>query len=203
MGFYPVALVGAAALTNPVGVTQGGTGLSGAGSQMPWVPSDNGLLAACGPVTAVGTTQVLTVSVLYLRKIFVRTAFTATNVWFLMSAAGSGASSGSFCGLLSSAGTLLSSSSDIGTAITGTAGPVSVPLTTPQALAAGTFVWAAIVSDLATTQPTLRVDSSNAGSVPNLNLAAASLAAASNGTTMATVTPSSNVSAPPFWFGLN
>jgi trimeric autotransporter adhesin len=214
MGFYPFfplppggSAGGALAGSYPNPALAAGAVTAASLSQAaasPWLPGDNGLLAASGPLPAVSATQILSVSVLYVRKIYVRSAFTATNIWFLLSAAGLGTSSGSFAGLFSSAGTLLSGSADIGAALIGATGPVSVPLTTPQAVAASAgFVWAGIVADLATTQPTLRTDSGNAGSVANLDLAAAVLDAASNGTTMATFTPSGNVSAPPFWMGIN
>jgi hypothetical protein len=166
-----------------------------------WLPGDNNLLAASSPTFGMGSATILSAGTLYMRKIKVRSPFTATSIWFDISVVGAGASSGSSVGLLSVAtGTLLSGSADIGASLLAT-GPVSVPLTTPQAVTGD--VWAAIIVNLATTQPTLRTDPNNAGSATNLNLATAVLASCTNGAAMASVTPSANVSGPPYWFGIN
>ena len=180
------------------GSTQGNVGGTAA---------DNLLQAATSSVDAVSTTQITTAGTVYLGKLFIRQAVTATNVMVAVGVAGnnSGGSTGTFVGLYSSAGTLLSGSSDCATALTGT-GAISVALTTAQALAAGTFVWAAIVTNLGTTQPTLRVYAGNAGTMANAGLTAAVFRAATNGTSQtalpATITPASNISGVPVWFAV-
>lgn len=170
-----------------------------------WAPEDNGLLTAVGDPYITQGTSTLIAGTIYLEKLVIRRNMTVSNVWFLVNSAGSGASTGSFAGLYSSAGTLLSGSADIAAKLTAT-GPQSVALTTPQALTAGSFVWVAIVSNLATTQPGLH--SGNASiNQSNINLAAASYRFATNGTGQltlpASITPSSNSQTAAFsvWAG--
>ena len=113
--------------------------------------ADHGLLAWTYDIDAAAQNFVAVAGTVYLTKLYVRYAFTATNIWFSTGTAGVGASTGSFVGLYSSAGSLLSGSADLGTAIF--AGNHEQALTTPQALTAGTFVWVAIVVNQASTQP--------------------------------------------------
>lgn len=173
-----------------------------------WQPSDNNLLAASDPLpTATGNNNLMTAGTLNLSKIPIRQAMTLSNLWFMMQTAGVGASSGSFVGLYSSAGALLTGSADIGAAFTA-AGPVVVgplALTTPQALAAGSFVWAAILMNLATTQPTLqRVGAAGSILFANLGLTAAQFRYAANGTLLsalpANIGPGSNTTGGGFTF---
>jgi hypothetical protein len=230
MTFYPVNLVGNAALSNPVTVAQGGTGLTsspitvalgGTGATTAaaaigdlgynglWLPGDQGsALAASGePENATGTFLSIAGTV-YLRKVLVRSAFTATNVLLITTTAGSGTSTGSFVGLYSSAGTLLSGSSDLVTPFTAAAGGQTCALTTPQALAAGTFVWVAVLANLSVTQPTFaRPNVANTPS--NAFLTAATFRTAINGTSVtalpSSITPGSNTqtNAAPIWVGLS
>lgn len=119
----------------------------------PWEPSDNGLLLGTGDPIAFNAGFLTIAGTVYLTKLPVRASVFASNVWCVCTVAGVGASTGSFGGLYSSTGTLLSTSADAGGLVLGTGG-VQIPLNTPQSLAAG-FVWAAFVFNLATTQPTL------------------------------------------------
>ena len=173
-----------------------------------WMPSDNALLAASADINGLGGTSLMIAGTLYLLQVRIRYAITASKLWFIESAAGSGASTGSFGGLYSSAGTLLTGSADAGTAFTGGFAQ-SITLTTPQALAAGSFVWAALLVNLATTQPTLRSVGGGSAVPGNLNLGAASFRNAVNGTGLtalpASITPSSNTGtgALPFWVGIS
>lgn len=129
---------------------------------------------------------------LYLQKLQIRAACTITNLWWAIQAAGVGSSTGSYSGLYSSSGTLLSGSADIGTQMTGS-NLQSQALTTPQALSAGTFVWAALVVNLATTQPTL-YKSGTISQAVNANLTPATarttLQGSGHTTLPASVTPS-------------
>jgi hypothetical protein len=167
-------------------------------SAVAWQPSDNGLLAANADPYLVSGAIVLAAGTLYLIKIPIRTAIpTVTNIELGLSASGAGASSGSFTGLYSSTGTLLSGSADIGTALAGAAGPLTLPLSAPPA-AAAPFVWVAMLANLATTQPTL-TRAQGLSTIPNVHLAPASLRFAANGTGLsslpASITPGSNIGA--------
>jgi hypothetical protein len=146
VGFYPYGTVSAA----------------------PWLPSDNALLAAVGDPVAFNAGFLTIAGTVYLSKIPVRNAMLASNLWAVCTVAGVGASSGSFGGLYSSAGVLLSGSADIGGLVLG-AGGVQIPLSSPQQLAAGSAVWAAFLFNLATTEPTL----ARSSAFGNLNLPAA------------------------------
>lgn len=157
-----------------------------------WILADNGLLAAAYDLHAATATQAMTAGNLYLVKIPIRQAITATFVWWDISGSASGASTGTFTGLYSSSGTLLSGSSDVAASLV--AGPAKLTLTTPQSLSAGTFVWAALLVNLSSTQPT--PFRSIPASFANLNLTAANYAAATNGSSLTSlpgsITPSSN-----------
>jgi len=122
--------------------------------QTPYLPPDNSLLMAAGDPATAGSGVTLTAGQLLLARLSARSAVTLNNLWFEVTTAGAGASTGSFAGVYSSAGTLLSGSADIG-ALLLVAGPMQVPLSSPVQVAAGAFVWAAIVTNLATTQVTL------------------------------------------------
>jgi hypothetical protein len=163
-----------------------------------WLPADNGLLTASGPPFDFSSAATLVAGTLYLAKLPVRQSQTITNLLFALSAAGVGASSGSFAGLYSSAGVLLSGSADIAALITGSTGPITVPLTSPQAVTAG-FCWGAILVNLATTQPQLEKTGVSAVS-QNMGVTNPALFQfATNGTGQtvlpASITPGSNASA--------
>jgi hypothetical protein len=127
------------------------------GLDQPWLPGDNNLLAANADPAIFASTSVVTAGLIYLLKVPVRKCFTWSNIWLGCTGAGSntGGSTGTFVGLYSSTGTLLSGSADIGGSFAAT--PLSFALTTPQALNPGStpWVWAAFLPNLGTTQPTL------------------------------------------------
>lgn len=164
-----------------------------------WQPSDNGLLlSSLGDPALLTSTAILTAGTLYLAKWPVRAAVTVSNVEFEVSAVAVGASTGTFAGLYSSAGALLSGSADVNAQFLAQ-GPAVCPLTTPQALAAGGFVWAALLVNFATTQPTLFKGATATGNVPNVGLTAAAFRFAVNGTGLASlpgaITPAANSAA--------
>lgn len=155
-----IALDGSAADIQPDGISgAGSTGKAAdAGHIHPalsWQPADNGLLASNIDPATIGNGAAPAAGVLYLMKLPVRQALTISKLWFQVGGSGSGTSTGSFAGLYSPAGTLLTGSSDIGTILTAAPGVPSVVLTTPQALAAGSFAWAALLVNLSVAQPFL------------------------------------------------
>lgn len=172
---------------------------------VPWLPADNGLLGANTDPIATGSTTTLIAGTVYLAKLPVRSATLITNIVWAMATTGAGASTGSFAGLISSAGALLSGSADIATQLTGATGLISCPLTTPQAVAGGAeaaWPWAVLVANLATTQPTLNRGNGTIAAV-NGGLGAAALRFAVNGTgqtTLGSITPSANTQAGAFSF---
>lgn len=162
-----------------------------------WVPSDNGLLIANGDPITFQATLIATAGTVYLQKIVARQQVLITNLWYNISAAGNntGGSTGTFVGLYSSSGTLLSGSSDVAASLA-TQAPASLALTTPQTVSAGTFVWAAILCNLGTTQPTFFRGLGGAITSGNGGLTASTYRWAVNGTGRTTlpspITPSSN-----------
>lgn len=163
-----------------------------------WTPADYGVLGATADWESGGSASgALTAGTVYLVRYNVRYAHTITNIVFRVSSGSSGASTGSFVGVYSSAGTLLSGSADTGAIA---AGVRSVALTTPQAVTAGTFVWIAILVNFATTQPSLSSVAANSAGMLNWNLSAANLRCAVNGTGVTalpspSITPGSNATA--------
>lgn len=162
-----------------------------------WVPSDNGLLGANSDMASISIQgNALTAGTLYLAKLNIRYPLTIANLVAIQGTAGVGTSTGSFVGLYSSAGTLLSGSSDQVSNFTNYV--ATLPLTTPQALAAGTFVWAAFLSNLSSSQPQFMVafgSPANTG-ISNTGLTAATANFSTNGTGLtslpSSITPSSN-----------
>lgn len=170
-----------------------------------WAPADQGFLAwTLSPALCGGGSLVLTAGTVYLSKVLIRYPFTWSTMWYAVTATGVGTSAGSFAGLYSSAGTLLTGSADIGGNLTAV-GAKSTALTAPQALTPSMgFVWAAVVVNLATTQPGLLRCATNQAGPLNANLSAAQFLGAHNGTGQtslpASVTPSSNSADSLLWF---
>lgn len=160
-----------------------------------WLPADNGYLVANFDPMISTVSSTATAGTLYLMKVFIRSPMTWTNVHFNINTVGSGSSTGSYVGLYSPSGTLLSGSADIGSVLTGSGGGHSVTLTTAQVLTPSTtsFVWVAFLCNLATTQAKLAAMASNAG---NDNLSTSAYRFAVNGTGLtslpSSITPSSN-----------
>lgn len=129
--------------------------LGGAGGQLPWSAADDGFVGANSDWATESGGGTMIAGTLYLQRLLIRQATTITNLWYGVSTAGSGASTGTFVGLYAQSGTLLSGSADIAAAVTGSTGFHPCALSTPQQVAAGAQVWAGILSNLATTQPSL------------------------------------------------
>lgn len=140
-----------------------------------WTAADNGWLIVNGDYGAASAGNALTAGTLYLQRLITRAAMTISDLTWLVNTIGAGASSGTFAGLYSvsgSTGTLLTGSSDVGSLFTAT-GPAMCPLTTPQGLGAGTVLYAALLVNLASTQPGI-VRFINTGTVANPGLNAGS-----------------------------
>lgn len=172
-----------------------------------WVPSDNGLLGSNFPLPAISQQATLTKGTMYLAKLNVRKSCTISNLWMVVESAGSGSSTGSYAGLYSSSGVLLTGSADIAAGLASFA--TEYALSTPQAVAGGSFVWAAILPNLSVSQPALAtgyLSTANAYAA-NVGLAAAQYNFADNGTSItslpASITPASNdeSAAVAFWCG--
>lgn len=183
--------------TNPSAFTATAASIGAApAASVSWQPSDNGLLlSSLGDPALPTATGTLVAGTLYLMKLTARTAVTITNLLFEVANVGVGASAGTFAGLYSAAGALLSGSADVNAAFLAQ-GPATCPLTTPQPLAAGAFAWAALLVNFATTQPTLTKGATATGNVPNIGLAAAAYRFATNGTGLValpgSITPAAN-----------
>lgn len=166
-----------------------------------WAPSDDSLITAnYDPVLADAATQV-TAGALYLTKLQVRQTAIISNLWFGITVSGAGTSTGTFVGLYSAAGTLLTGSADVGGPGNGTfATPfesVKIALSTPQQIIGGSWVWAAMLINLSVTMPTLYRALSDAAFVGLTDWnGVSSLRFAVNGTGLtalpATITPGSN-----------
>ena len=155
-----------------------------------WLPSDNNLLGAVADPYVYRSGQILTAGTVYLVKLPIRLATTITYLWWSVTTIGAGSSAGSFTGLYSSGGSLLTGSSDIGTDLTSLS-TYKMTLTTPQSLSAGTFVWAAFLSNLVATQPNLACATAPS-SLLNAGLTAASYRVAVNSPAATTVASGSN-----------
>jgi hypothetical protein len=171
---------------------------------MPWVPGDNNLLVASGDPAAQTTANVAVAGTLYLIKLRARTAMTLSSLWFLMAVAGSGTSTGSFAGVYSLTGSRLTGSADIAAGFQATA-PPQCALSSPQPLAAGTDVWAAVLLNMPV-MPQLRSGVGNTGSPVNVGLIPATARWATNGTGLSALpssfTPSANnTTGLTFWCG--
>jgi hypothetical protein len=130
-------------------VSSGGSGPV----QVAWLPVDDGLLGASWDPAANGGNSVVNSAEVYLIRIAARSAFTATNIVVgVNTAASASTSTGTFAGLYQVNGaslTLLSGSSDQGAAYhSAVVGPLAMPLTTPQAIAAGAVLYAAILVNM-------------------------------------------------------
>jgi hypothetical protein len=77
-------------------------------------------------------------------------------------------------------------------------GGIEIPLTTPQTVAAGSFVWAAFVANLSVTQPTLFRGGGAEWAFSSVGLPVSAYRFAINGTTQTSlpgsITPASNAS---------
>jgi hypothetical protein len=166
-----------------------------AGEQF-WLPADDGFLGFnSSPETASGGGLIIG-GVAYLARLPIRTATLVSKLWVCVTTGGTGASTGSFLWIVSGAtGAVLAQSADAATQLTST-GWQSVNMITPATVGgSGAFPYAVILSNLATTQPTLLRQLNTANDAPQATPAVSTLRWASQaafGTAVAPVTLASN-----------
>ncbi|WP_214327861.1 hypothetical protein [Nonomuraea sediminis] len=192
-----------------------GTGLTGGGDLSIdrtlsfgsgwWLPEDHGLVAWADDVIPTATVAP-TAGTLYLIGMMVRRTIasgTRKGIIAITGAAVSPTASQNWMGLYNSSGTLQGSAADIGSATT-SSGPLQATLGA-FGLTAGLY-WLAIIVN-AGTPPTLARMSSITmiNALANLNLSAAGLRWATNGTSLtsmpSSITPGSNVTTPNCFWG--
>lgn len=169
-----------------------------------WAPSMNNLKGANGALdAALGSNTAITAGAVTLLKIPIWAPGTISSLQFGLGATGVGTSSGSYVGIYSSGGTLLTGSADMVTPFTAAApGTISCALGTAVAVSPG-FVWAAVLSNLGTTQPSFfRYGAVGGAVVGNMGLTPATYRFAANGTGQhvlpGTINPASNVTTNAF-----
>ncbi|MDT0387807.1 hypothetical protein [Streptomyces dubilierae] len=149
------------------------------------------------PVIAT-TGSLLTNGTLYLSKVHIPDDVTVTKVyWWVTTAGATPTTNQNFVGLYAADGTRLATT-DVGSAIT-TTGLKSTTIT-GQALAAGSFVWVAMLFNAGTAPTVARATGSGGlATAVNANLTAGVYRFATNGTLQtslpATITPGNNVAA--------
>lgn len=161
----------------------------------PWLPSDDGWLAASADPASATATVLLTAGTQYLARLQFRAATLVSTLTWIMTTSGAGASSGSFGALISPAGLILAQSADIGAALAGAAGKVPAAMTVPYPMPAGSWAWALLLANLAVTQPTMARQSASSLAISANQAGAAGFRYATNGTTKTVVTainPASN-----------
>jgi len=159
-------------------------------------PAAHGVAAWCyDPALAVNSTQ-LTAGTLYLVRVNIAAAVTATKIYWWVANTGSGATTNqNLVGLYDSSGTLLASANVDAAFSTATLKTTTI---TSTALSAGSFYWVALLFNASVT-PTLTRASGWTGvdTAANLGLSAAAYRFAKNGTGRTTlpssITPGSNV----------
>jgi hypothetical protein len=156
-------------------------------------PADHGLIAWSGqPDTSTTTSSAAVSGTLYLRRIPIRSSVPVSKVWWINSAAGSGATAGqNFVAAIRSDGTVLSTGGIDSVATL--SGPQSGTLATPQTVTS--WFWAALLIN-ATSPPSIARAAGLSATGNNVGLSAATYAYAVNGTGLtavpASITPASN-----------
>jgi hypothetical protein len=136
--------------------------VGGSAAQDPYLPSDDGLLAASWDPAANTSWGASNNTTVFLVRIPIRAAITATNLVMLSEGiSSSGDSTGTFVGLYQLADnqlTLLTGSSDMGSAfatpLVESSSAVTLPFTTTQSVAAGSMLYGAVLFNM-TNVPTL------------------------------------------------
>lgn len=174
-----------------------------------FTPSDAGLLAWNYDIGLAGNAAAPSNNVVNLIRINIRQAISVTNVILGVTTAGVGLTSGqNFAGIYNSSGTLIGTTADQ-SGNWNSAGLKTMALTGgPFALAAGTFIWVAVVTNFATSGPLFPRSCSLNQNIPNAGFTVSTARWATNGTATTalanSITPSSNVLAGVgFWAALS
>lgn len=136
-----------------------------------WIPTDNSLITATCALDSVNNGILSVAGVLYLCQMPLRGKSTLSKLTIIASVGSTGASSGSFLGVYSSTGALLAQTNDLGAIPGGTNTSYSL---IQSAAVLPPFVWAGILVNYATTQPTFYV-SDVSGFVGSVGITSASL----------------------------
>ncbi|MFI9339968.1 hypothetical protein ACIG0D_01630 [Streptomyces sp. NPDC052773] len=157
-------------------------------------PADHGLIAWSADPSLAGSTSAAVSGTLYLAAVWIRSAAMISRLWWVHTTAGSGIVAGQcWAGLYDSAGARLAS---VGVDSEAAANGPRSPAVAPLAVAAGRY-WVALLFN-ATTPPILARTAGASATANNLNLTAASLRYAVNGTGLtalpATINPAANTS---------
>lgn len=155
--------------TGDVVLTASDVGAQGSATAPAWVPADNGFQAANIDPAAFGSSATPVSGTLYVFRLPVRAATTFHSLSLAVKTAGSGASTGSYVGLYSASGTLLGSSSDIGSSLMNT-GEVVCKLSTDQELSPG-YTYGAFLINMSTL-PVLYLAGNIFGQMLNIGLPA-------------------------------
>jgi len=175
---------------------------------VPYLPSDIGFLQTTLDPAVLNNSATLTAGQILLAKIPIRQGITISNLYWAVNAAGTGGSTGSFTGLYSAAGVLLSQdAADIGAGLVGPgwAGPfpLGAPQAFPNALPESAWPWAALLTNFVTTQVSMsRANGAGGAGYPNGLLTAANLRFASAGAGLAALPASLTPSGFTAQFGL-
>jgi hypothetical protein len=169
-------------------------------------PADSGYLAWTFDPAAFAASVTLTVGTIYLAKIPIRQAFSATKIWYANNSAQGTLTAGqNFIGIINSSGTrLVTTSIDSATA----QGVQQISISSTAV--AAPFVWVGIVTNASSGSFQMVIGSvaANVRSAFNGPLTAASLRYATCGTSQtsipSSITPANNVaSTVPFWAALS
>jgi hypothetical protein len=168
------------------------------------MPADHDMVSwSYKPELAV-TTLTPVLGTVYLTALPVRTATTVSKLWFLMGAAATTPTAGqSWAGLISPAGTMLSTAS-LDSIITSGNAAKSATLAAPQAVSPGMY-WGALLFNAAAAPVVYKTNSPFLG-FANVNQSAASGRYSINGTgrtTLTNIDPSANTAGQTVWMGLS
>lgn len=169
-----------------------------------WGPRDNALVGASFDPDLASGTLTLTGGTIYLTKIpIARTATPVKLYWYVTTQATTATASQCWVSVLSSAGAILATPVDVATA-SESAG-LKTTTVAPGSLAAGTFVWGAIVLAGSTVGTVAVAPASALPTLTNVGTSGATLRHATNGTAQTTITartPASNTAGAAVWMGL-
>lgn len=160
-----------------------------------WLATDDGFLGFNSDPASASGGGALIAGTAYLARLPIRVSQLVSNLVICPTVGGTGASTGTFMWIVSGAtGAVLAQSADCATAFQAT-GWQKIPLTVPVTTGGGTFPFAVVLSNLATTQPTMLRQLNTVNNSPQNTVSAAAFRWAQQpafGTAVAAVTLASN-----------